>query len=162
MPQRASEDNLGIQFSHHVGPRNKTQLISLGSKHIYPLSHLLKFKYYSGWIDRLPLKISKRRVRQEDRHKFKTDINHTVSFRATMLRLCLTKIKIKNGILWTQKWWWVKSRKRPKNGVELQSERLSWEKLPSTQQTCLSRESTTSLMKRFYFHLLRSNGTYKS
>lgn len=53
------------------------------------------FKNYNGWIDRSHLKISKRRLRQEDWHKFKTGVNHTVSFRATMLRPCLTKNKNK-------------------------------------------------------------------
>lgn len=35
-------------------------------------------------------------------------------------------------------------------------------KIERNSKACLSRESTTSLMKRFYFHLLKSNGTYKS
>ena len=36
------EDNRqkSVLFLHHVGPRNQTMVISLGSKHLYPLSHL--------------------------------------------------------------------------------------------------------------------------
>lgn len=39
---RNSEDNFqgSIVCFHHVGPRDGTQVISLGSKHHYPLSHL--------------------------------------------------------------------------------------------------------------------------
>ena len=40
---RNSKDNFqeSIVCFHHVGPRDGTQVISLGSKHHYPLSHLV-------------------------------------------------------------------------------------------------------------------------